>query len=226
MANREREKALGDDPELLAKATPDYEIGCKRVLLTDDWYPMLRRPDVELVDSAVTRVTPSGVVAADGVERPADVIIHGTGFQTHNFVAPMAIHGLSGRELNEVWAGRAEAFLGTTVSGFPNMFVLYGPNTNHGSGSVPFTLESQFNYIIDAVERLRRGGYRWIDLRPEAQDPLARGDGRAQPRHRLDGRRLSQLVPERRAARTPTTGRVPGWSSAAERAGSTPATTG
>ncbi len=169
MANRERAKALGDDPELLAKATPDYEIGCKRVLLTDDWYPMLRRPDVDLVTSAVTRITPTGVVATDGVERPADVIIHGTGFQTHNFVAPMAIHGLAGRELNEVWAGRAEAFLGTTVSGFPNMFVLYGPNTNHGSGSVPFTLESQFNYIVDAVERLRRGGFRWIDLRPEAQ---------------------------------------------------------
>jgi cation diffusion facilitator CzcD-associated flavoprotein CzcO len=170
MANREREKALSDDPELLAKATPDYEIGCKRVLLTDDWYPTLRREDVELVDAAVTQVTPNGVVAADGTERRADVIIHGTGFQTHNFVAPMAIHGLSGRELNEVWAGRAEAFLGTTVSGFPNMFVLYGPNTNHGAGSVPFTLESQFNYIVDAAERLRRGGYRWLDLRPEAQE--------------------------------------------------------
>jgi cation diffusion facilitator CzcD-associated flavoprotein CzcO len=169
VANRERQKALGDDPELLAKATPDYEIGCKRVLITDDWYPTLRRDDVELVADGATRITPTGVVAADGVERPADVIIHGTGFQTHNFVAPMAVHGLEGRELNEVWAGRAEAFLGTTVSGFPNMFVLYGPNTNHGSGSVPFTLECQFNYVLDAIERMRRGGYRWIELRPEAQ---------------------------------------------------------
>lgn len=170
MANREREKQLGDDPELMAKATPDYEIGCKRVLITDDWYPTLRRDDVELVDSAVERVTPAGVVAADGVERPADVIIYGTGFQTHNFVAPMKIFGLEGRELNEVWAGRAEAYLGTTVSGFPNMFVLYGPNTNHGSGSVPYTLECQFNYVIDAIDRLRSGGYRWIELRPETQE--------------------------------------------------------
>jgi cation diffusion facilitator CzcD-associated flavoprotein CzcO len=169
MANREREKALGDRPDLLAKATPDYEIGCKRVLITDDWYPTLGRDDVDLVAEGVTRVTPTGVVAADGVERPADVIIYGTGFQTHNFVAPMAIHGLGGRELNEVWAGRAEAFLGTTVSGFPNMFVLYGPNTNHGSGSVPYTLECQFNYVLDAIERLRDGGFRWIELRPEAQ---------------------------------------------------------
>ena len=170
MANRERDKQLGNDPELLAKATPDYEIGCKRVLITDDWYPTLRRDDVELVDAAVERVTPTGVVATDGVERPADAIIYGTGFQTHNFVAPMKIFGLGGRELNEVWAGRAEAYLGTTVSGFPNMFVLYGPNTNHGSGSVPYTLECQFNYVIDAVDRLRRGGYRWIDLRPETQE--------------------------------------------------------
>jgi cation diffusion facilitator CzcD-associated flavoprotein CzcO len=170
MANRERRKQLGDDPELLAKATPDYEIGCKRVLITDDWYPTLRRDDVELVDAAVERVTPNGIVAADGVERPADVVIHGTGFQTHNFVAPMKIRGLEGRELNEVWAGRAEAYLGTTVTGFPNMFVLYGPNTNHGSGSVPYTLECQFNYVVDAVERLRAGGFRWIDLRPEVQE--------------------------------------------------------
>jgi cation diffusion facilitator CzcD-associated flavoprotein CzcO len=170
MANRERQKQLGDNPELLAKATPDYEIGCKRVLITDDWFPTLRRDDVELVDAAVERVTPNGIVGADGVERPADVIVHGTGFQTHSFVAPMKIRGLEGRELNEVWAGRAEAYLGTTVSGFPNMFVLYGPNTNHGSGSVPYTLECQFNYVIDAIERLRAGGFRWIDLRPETQE--------------------------------------------------------
>ncbi len=115
-------------------------------------------------------MTGAGVVAADGVEREADVIIYGTGFQSHNFVAPMDIHGLDGRELNAVWGERAEAYLGTTVSGFPNMFVLYGPNTNHGSGSVPYTLESQFNYVIDAIRRLREGGFRWIDLRPEVQE--------------------------------------------------------
>src|SRR5919204_204709 len=74
-----------------------------------------------------------------------------------------------GRDLNEVWAGRPEAYLGTTVSGFPNMFVLYGPNTNHGSGSVPYTLECQFDYVIDAIERVREGGFRWIELRPETQ---------------------------------------------------------
>ena len=168
LADWERRRHLGHDPELLAKATPDYTIGCKRILFTSDWYPTLLRDDVELVTDRVERVTPRGVVAG-GVERDADVIIWGTGFQSHNFVAPMDVHGLGGRELNEVWGDRAEAYLGTTVSGFPNMFVLYGPNTNHGSGSVPYTLESQFNYIVDAVRRLREHGFLWLDLRPETQ---------------------------------------------------------
>jgi cation diffusion facilitator CzcD-associated flavoprotein CzcO len=114
------------------------------------------------------------VIGPDGVERAADVIIYGTGFQSHNFVAPMAVIGLGERELNEVWDKRPEAYLGTTVSGFPNMFVLYGPNTNHGSGSVPYTLECQFSYVLDAIRRLRAGGFRWIDLRPEAQEAWRR----------------------------------------------------
>jgi cation diffusion facilitator CzcD-associated flavoprotein CzcO len=169
LAERERRRVLGDHPELLAKATPDYEIGCKRVLFTSDWYPTLTRPDVELVTDEIERITPGGVRTADGVERAADVIVFGTGFRSHDFVAPMQVHGLGGAELNEVWADRPEAFLGMTVSGFPNMFVLYGPNTNHGAGSVPYTLESQFSYALDAIRRLRAGGYRWIDLRREAQ---------------------------------------------------------
>jgi cation diffusion facilitator CzcD-associated flavoprotein CzcO len=167
-ADRARCEALAD-PELLARTKPDYELGCKRVLITSDWYPALERDNVELIDGAVQRITPSGVVAADGVERPADTIIWGTGFQSHDFVAPMEVRGLGGRELNEVWAERPEAYLGSTVSGFPNMFVMYGPNTNHGSGSVPFTLECQFNYAIDAIRRMRAGGLRYIDLRPEVQ---------------------------------------------------------
>jgi cation diffusion facilitator CzcD-associated flavoprotein CzcO len=170
IGNLDRRRALGSRPDLLAAATPDYEIGCKRVLISSDWYPTLMRDDVELIAGAPTGITAGGVIGPDGVERAADAIIYGTGFQTHNFVAPMEIHGLGGRELNAVWDGRAEAFLGTTVSGFPNLFVLYGPNTNHGAGSVPFTLESQFNYVLDAIRRLRAGGYRWIDLRPEAQE--------------------------------------------------------
>lgn len=168
LADAYRKREL-PDPELRAKATPDYAMGCKRVLFTSDWYSTLRRGDVDLHNGAVERITASGVVGADGVERAADVVIWGTGFQTHNFVAPMEIHGLDGRELNAAWAGAPSAYLGTTVAGFPNMFVLYGPNTNHGSGSVPYTLECQFNYVIDALDRIRDRELRWIDLRPERQ---------------------------------------------------------
>ena len=174
IADRERRRVLGDDPELVAKATPDYEMGCKRVLITSDWYPTLRRDDVALVTGAVERVTEEGVVAAGGVERPADVIVFGTGFASHGFVAPMKIRGLDRQELSVVWAGRPEAYLGTTVSGFPNMFVLYGPNTNHGSGSVPYTLQCQFDYVIDALRHLRDRGLRWIDLRRAAQEEWRR----------------------------------------------------
>ena len=173
VANAARRRALAD-PELRRKATPDYEIGCKRVLFTADWYSTLNRPNVELINGAVERVTRSGVIGGDGVERPTDAIVFGTGFQSHGFVAPLAVHGRDGRELNEAWGDRPEAFLGTTVSGFPNMFILYGPNTNHGSGSVPYTLECQFNYVIDAIRRLRAGGARYIDLRSAAQDAWRR----------------------------------------------------
>ena len=168
VADRTREKGL-PDPDIRAKATPDYAVGCKRVMVSNDWYPTLMRPDVELVAGEVQRITSNSVIGPDGVGRDADVIIYGTGFRSHDFVAPMDISGLGGRDLNELWAERPEAYLGTTVSGFPNMFVLYGPNTNHGSGSVPYTLECQFRYVLDAIRRLRDGGFRYLDLRPETQ---------------------------------------------------------
>jgi cation diffusion facilitator CzcD-associated flavoprotein CzcO len=168
LADRYREHEL-PDPELRKLATPDYEMGCKRVLFTSDWYSTLTRENVDLHDGGVERVTASGVVGADGVEREAETIIWGTGFDGSRFVAPMEVHGRDGRELNDVWQDRPEAYLGTVVSGFPNMFLIWGPNTNHGSGSVPYTLESQFNYVIDAARRVRDEGLRWLDLRPETQ---------------------------------------------------------
>jgi len=170
LADRNRRKTLADSPELIAKTTPDSRLGCKRILVTSDWYPTLLRADVELIDGGVERITAGGVVDSDGVERPADTIIWGTGFQTQDFVAPMGIRGLDGRELNEAWADRPTAYLGTTVAGFPNMFVMYGPNTNHISGSVPYTLECQYSYAIDAISRVRDKGLRWIDVRPETQE--------------------------------------------------------
>lgn len=169
IANLYRKRSLGDRPDLLARSTPDYEIGCKRILFSSDWYKTLKRDNVELVDDAVERITPGGVVGRDGVERPVDVIIWGTGFRSGDFVAPLSVRGLDGADLDAAWDGTPEAYLGTTVSGFPNMFILYGPNTNHGSGSVPYTHQCQFSYIMDAIRRLRDGGHRYLDLKPETQ---------------------------------------------------------
>ncbi len=167
-ANRYRERELAD-PELRRRCTPHYEIGCKRVLLTSDWYATLTRPDVELLDEPIDRVTAKGIVGTDGIERPADAIVFGTGFRSHDFVAPLQIRGRGGRELDEAWQPEPSAHLGTAVSGFPNMFVIYGPNTNHGSGSVIYTLECQFNQVVDAAERLRDGRLRYLEVRSEAQ---------------------------------------------------------
>jgi cation diffusion facilitator CzcD-associated flavoprotein CzcO len=168
-ADQHRRASLGDRPDLLEKTTPDTAIGCKRMLLSNDWYETLKRDNVELVTGRVERIEPQAIVGPDGIERDADVIVFGTGFQTQGFVAPMAVRGLGGRTLDDVWGERPEAFLGTTVSGFPNMFVLYGPNTNHGVGSVPYLLESQANYVIDALSRIRDLGLRYIDVKPETQ---------------------------------------------------------
>ncbi|MCE7997998.1 MAG: NAD(P)/FAD-dependent oxidoreductase [Rhodobiaceae bacterium] len=167
LSNAYRKKELGDDPELLAKATPDYQIGCKRALFSNDWYPTLKRPNIELVHGSSPSVTKQGLIDAEGVERPADVIVWGTGFEPLDFVAPMEIYGLEGTELSEAWNGRPEAYLGTTVSGFPNMFIMYGPNTNHGSGSVPYSNECQYNYILDAIKHLEDGSYGYLDLKSD-----------------------------------------------------------
>ncbi len=156
------------DPELKRALTPDHVLGCKRVLISPDYYSTLGRPNVELVTQGVRELTKGGVVAEDGTERAADVIVLSTGFESTRFLAPMEIRGRDGRDLNEVWREGANAYLGMAVAGFPNLFVMYGPNTNLGSGSIIFQLESQMNYIADAVERLRRNGG-WLSVRPEVQ---------------------------------------------------------
>jgi cation diffusion facilitator CzcD-associated flavoprotein CzcO/acetyl esterase/lipase len=156
------------DPELRRVLTPDHVLGCKRVLISPDYYSTLDRPDVELVSQGVRELTEGGVVAEDGTERPADVIVLSTGFESTRFLAPMEIRGKGGVELNETWREGANAYLGMTVAGFPNLFVMYGPNTNLGSGSIIFQLESQMAYIADALEMLRRRGG-WLSVRPEVQ---------------------------------------------------------
>jgi cation diffusion facilitator CzcD-associated flavoprotein CzcO len=162
------------DPELRRKVTPTDEVGCKRLMLTDEWYPTLTRPNVTLIDQRVEAVTGGGVVAGDGIERPADVIVLATGFKTHGFVAPMEVVGAGGRTLSEEWSEVARAYLGLSVPGFPNMFLLYGPNTNGGTGSVIYTIEAGVNHVIAALEELERTRARSIEVTRGAADAFDR----------------------------------------------------
>ncbi|HKT83859.1 MAG TPA: NAD(P)/FAD-dependent oxidoreductase [Solirubrobacterales bacterium] len=169
-------KALGtrqinsaiSDPELRRKVTPSYEFGCKRVMLTDDWYPTLTKANVELIDHGVDSVTAGGIRDATGVERPADAIVFATGFASHAFVAPMEVAGSDGRTLEQAWAEVARAYLGLSVPGFPNMFLLYGPNTNGGSGSVVNTIECGVRHLLAALREMERAEASRIEVRPEA----------------------------------------------------------
>jgi cation diffusion facilitator CzcD-associated flavoprotein CzcO len=155
------------DGEMRAALRPEYVMGCKRILLSDDYYAALNRPNVELVTEPIERISETGVITTDGREREVDAVVYGTGFRTHGFVAPMVVRGLEGRELNDRWRDGAEAYLGIAVSGFPNLFLLYGPNTNLGHNSIIYMLESQFNYIVGCVRALTRAKY--IDVRPDVQ---------------------------------------------------------
>ncbi|MDD3765274.1 MAG: NAD(P)/FAD-dependent oxidoreductase [Nevskiales bacterium] len=157
------------DPGVREKLQPNYPIGCKRLLISNDWFEAIARPNVEVIDDRVQEVTAEGVRTADGIERKVDVIIFGTGFQATDFLAPMKIHGVDGLELNQAWRDGAEAYLGMTVAGFPNLFILYGPNTNLGHSSIVYMLESQINYVMQGVERLRQGDIRWLDVKPGVQ---------------------------------------------------------
>ena len=158
------------DPGLRERCVPDYVMGCKRVLFSNDWYPALARPNVDLVTVPIARIAGDGVITADGTHRPADVIIYGTGFQSLDFLAPMSVTGLGGRRLDEAWRDGAEAYLGITVSGFPNFFMLYGPNTNLGGNSIIYMLEGQIGYVAGALRALDAERLDWLDVRPDVQD--------------------------------------------------------
>lgn len=172
MGTRTALKHLHDqvpDADLRARLTPSYEMGCKRVLLSDDYYPAMMRPNVHLAPSAAS-ITPTGVVDADGVEHDADVIVWATGFKVlEPPVAPL-ITGADGRTLAEVWAdGRMSAYRGTTVGGFPNLYLLMGPNTGLGHSSVVLMSEAQVGYLTPAVAT----GLIY-DVRPEAEAEFLR----------------------------------------------------
>jgi len=155
------------DPELRRRTKPDYPIGCKRVLFSSHYLPTLARSDVELVTDPIREITEDAVVTADGTSRPVDCIVYGTGFRTNDFVLPMRVTGAAGLDLQQAWAGGAAAHLGLTVPGFPNLFLLYGPNTNLGIGSIVVMIEAQVRYVVDAVGRIARRPGTLLEVRPE-----------------------------------------------------------
>ena len=152
------------DPELRAKLTPDYDFGCKRILRSDDFYPALTRENVELVTEAITEFTPRGLRTADGVEHEFDVIIYATGFKSHAFMGSMRVSGRDGIGLDERWGNAPEAYLGITVDNFPNLFLVYGPNTNLNHNSVVSMLEAQHRYIAQAVQYIAADESRFLEV--------------------------------------------------------------
>lgn len=167
------------DPVLRAKLTPDYPIGCKRLLLTNDYLPTMARPDVELVTTGIRRVTSRGVETTDGEQREFDVLIYGTGFAATEFLSPMTITGRGGVDLNEAWSKGASAYLGMSVPGFPNFFMLYGPNTNLGHNSIVYMLESQIAHILRGIDRMAASKASRIEI---GRDVFETQDARIQTR--------------------------------------------
>ena len=170
------------DPALRRKLIPDYPPGCKRVLISSDYLPALQRPEVEVVTEPIERVTGDSVVTRDGRSRKVDTIVLATGFDATSFLAPMSVEGLDGIRLEDTWRHGAEAHLGMAVSGFPNFFMLYGPNTNLGHNSIIFMVECQTRYVARLLETLAHDQVRYLDVRREVmnrfnlaiQDKLAR----------------------------------------------------
>lgn len=157
------------DPARRAKLTPDYTMGCKRVLLSDDYLPALAAPNVNLVTAALRGVRQHGVVDADGIEHRADVIIFGTGFRPTDPPLAPCVRGRERRTLADVWQGSPRAYLGTAVAGFPNLFILLGPNTGLGHTSVVFMIEAQIAQVMLALREMRRRNVRALEPSVEAE---------------------------------------------------------
>ncbi len=158
------------DPELRKKLVPDYPMGAKRILFSDDYYDALDRDNVSVVTEPIDRIDAGGVVTKDGALHPADVLIYATGFETTTFLTPMQVRGVGGQVLNDLWArDGAEAYLGITHTGFPNFFMMYGPNTNLGHNSIVIMIEAQTRYILSCLQALDSRNARWLNVKAGVQ---------------------------------------------------------
>ncbi len=158
------------DPMLRQKLTPNFQFGCKRILISDDYWASFDRPNVDLVTDPIEHVTPNGIQTKDGALHEVDAIVLATGFSVGLAKAPFPVVGRGGRALDEAWSEGAVAYKGMTISGFPNWFILMGPNTGPGHTSVLVYTEAQIEHVLGAVRRLMRDGSKWVDVRQHVQD--------------------------------------------------------
>ena len=170
---KERERCVAIQSEVnqqsLAEVlTPDYEFGCKRILLSDDYYSAIQRSNVELVTDGIESITADGLKTRNGQQHIVDCIVLATGFKSWDFLAPMRVEGEDGALLSEVWGDAPEAYLGIAVAGFPNLFILYGPNTNLGHNSIIFMIECQVNYVLRCIKRLLQQKLHSLSVKPDA----------------------------------------------------------
>ncbi|RMG76813.1 MAG: NAD(P)/FAD-dependent oxidoreductase, partial [Bacteroidetes bacterium] len=177
-----------DDPKLRQKLIPDYPLGAKRILFSDNYYTALNRPNVRVVTSGIQSLTQQGIATRDGKEYPLDVVILATGFRSNPLLAGLDIRGRSGQSLAAAWSSGVKNYLGMMVSGFPNFYMMYGPNTNLGHSSILLMSESQAHYIAQCVATAARKGWHSLDVRPDA---MAQYFGEIQ--RRLEGMIWNQI---------------------------------
>ena len=168
-AGRAHLKRQVPEHELRRRLRPGYRIGCKRIILSDDWYPALRQPNVDLVTEGIGEVREGSIVTRDGAEHEVDTIIFGTGFRIWDQPNLGRIHGSDGRSLKRVWNGFPQAYLGTAIAGFPNFFMIIGPNTGQGNNSVINMVEAQVDYVVEALRTVEQRGAATVEVRKDVQ---------------------------------------------------------
>ena len=157
------------DAWLRRELTPDFTIGCKRVLMTSDYYPALQEPNCKLITYPIDRISEQGIRTAEGIEHQFDCIVFATGFHVNNQGAPIPIYGRGGRNLDEEWRGGAQAFKGTNISGYPNLFMTLGPNSGPGHNSALVYMEAQLDYALQGVQKILQEDLKMLDVRPHVQ---------------------------------------------------------
>ncbi|MEY2838871.1 MAG: hypothetical protein RJB60_1170 [Pseudomonadota bacterium] len=157
------------EPWLRRQLTPSFKMGCKRVLISNDYYPALQKPNCKLLTWPIDRIAPQGIRTVEGIEHQLDCIVFATGFDAPKAKAPFEIKGLQGRDLGQTWQQGAQAFKSVTVSGFPNLYIILGPNSGPGHNSALFYMEAQMRYAVQGIATLRQQGLKYLDVKPEVQ---------------------------------------------------------